>query len=230
KFLRYVTPLFPPLLVLAARAVDERLASRSRRLWAGWGALAGAAALASTIAHLGVLAQPDARDQAAAYLRQQARSGDVVALGADPWYYTPPIHPTTGCVKWAIPYGGPPVWDRTLPGEARPELTRLESFTVLAPGSNPPAGALPVAKLSEYRPRFVVLTDYEYDDPERIRRYDRYYESGILELMAALKADYRVREFRPRPSLGGFTWWRHGVPPHDWRYFMPTVRIYERVP
>jgi hypothetical protein len=230
KFVRYVTPLVPILAVLAARFLDEGLAGPRRRLWALAGAAAGAAALASTIAHLGVLSAPDARDQAADYLRRNSRPGDVVALGADPWYYTPPVHPTTGCVKVSLPYGGPPAWDRVPEGAVRPDLYTLpERYSVLAPPSLPgPAGALEVDELQRYRPRYVVLTDLEYEDPQRIRRRDPTFRSGILELMGELERGYAVREFRPRPSLFGFTWWSRGTPPHDWRYYMPAVRIYER--
>jgi hypothetical protein len=227
KFLRYVTPLIPALLVLAARCLDEGLAGPRPTLWKAWGAVAAAAALASCIAHLGVLSAPDARDQAAAFLRGHSRKGDVVALGADPFYYSPPLHPTAGCVKVATLYGGPPIWDRARP---RVEPYPLERYSVLAPPSLPePAGALSVEKLRRYRPRYVTLVDYEYEDPERIRRADPSFSSDILELQEALKTGYRLeREFRPRPSLFGFTWWSRGIPPHDWRYCMPTVRVYAR--
>jgi hypothetical protein len=243
KFLRYVTPLLPALVVLAARVVDENLNGRRKWAWGAAAGLAGAAALASTVAHLGVLSAPDVRDQVAAYLREHARPEDVVALGADAWYYTPPLHPSTGSVKVLAVrtreqqavgqpglYGGPPVWDQVPAGTARPDIVQLEGFRLLAPSSTPPAGALPVRKLEQYRPRFVLLNDYEYEDPERIRRYEPGYQNGILDLKAALAKDYVLTEFRPRPSLFGFTWWRRGIPPHDWRYFMPTIQVYERRP
>jgi hypothetical protein len=239
KFLRYVTPLLPPLLLLGARWVDEALASRRGRVpAAAWSVLAAGVALASTIAHLGVLAAPDVRDQAAAFLRESTRPGDVVALGTDPWYYTPPLHPTAGAVKIAaVPvspepgsrgaYGGPPVWERVPPGQARPDLFPLEEYRLLAPPAG--SGALSVEKLRQYRPKRVVLSDFEYDDSERVRRADPAYRDGTLALLDALRQEYHLeRELRPRPSLFGFTWWRHGTPPHDWRYFMPAIRIYVR--
>lgn len=231
KFLRYVTPMVPVLALLAARILDEGLATPRARLWGGLGVIAGVAACASTVAHLGVLAAPDARDRAVAHLRSVSRPDDLVALASDAWYYTPPVHPTAGSVKlWALPYGGPPAWDPVEEGATRPDLFAAGPFRILAPRSYPaPAGALPVAKLREHRPARVVLTDYEYEDPVRIRRSDASFHSGILDLMEALEADYRIeREFRPRPDLLGFTWWRRGIPPHDWRYFMPAVRVYVR--
>ena len=236
KYVRYVAPMVPVLVVLAAGVVDEGLAGRRRRYWAVAAGIAGGAALASTIAHLGVLAAPDARDQAVQYLREQVQPSDTVALASDAWTYTPPIDPTAGAVKVAQLYGGPPVWDAALlTDQIRPDVTQLPQFKVLAPRSvltpvhNVPEGALTLAKLEKYRPEWVIITDYEYEDPERIKRSDPSYQDGRLDLLAALPQHYRLdREFRPRPSLAGFTWWRQGIPPHDWRYYMPTVRLYRR--
>lgn len=236
KFLRYVTPLMPPLVILAARLASEGLEGRRRRAWIAGVAVCGAAAAASTVAHLGVLAAPDARDQAAAYLREHASTDQTVALASDAWYYTPPIHPTAGAVKQGQLYGGPPVWDLAFAlGQPREDITALPDFKVLAPRSvvtrdlPSPAGSLLVEQLEQYRPEWVVISDYEYEDPERIRKTDPRFEEGRLDLLAAMQASYHLeREFRPRPSLFGFTWWRRGIPPHDWRYYMPTIRIYRR--
>lgn len=230
KFVRYVAPLIPPLVVLAAGALEQGLSSRRPRAWRAAGALAGGAALASSIAHAGLFAAPDARDQAAAFLRQVSGPRDVVALASDPWSYTPPLHPTAGCVKSSLPYGGPPVWDAP-EGTPRQEPFPLDGLQVLAPRAFPqPEGALSVESLRRYRPRRVVVSDYEYEDPERLRRAQPGYEHPVLSLLDALPAEgyHLEREFRPRPRLGPFSWWHSGIPPHDWRYPMPTVRVYAR--
>ncbi len=229
KFLRYVIPLLPVLAVFAARLLDDGLRARRAPVWGVLGAVSGLAALLSTIAHLGVLALPDARDRAAEYLSSHAASGDTVALADNAWFFTPPIDPTAGCVGRAVAYGGPPAWDRVPEGRARPDLYRGDRWTVLAPASYPAfTGSLAPDQLRRYRPRFVVISDYEYEDPARIRRADPTYRSGTLAVLAVLEREYRPVIFRPRPSLLGFTWWRRGTPPHDWRYYMPEVRVYER--
>lgn len=227
KFVRYLVPLIPPLLVLAARAVEEGSRTRGRLAWRLGLACAGLAALGSTVAHLGVLAAPDSRDLAAAYLRSEAGPAEIVALADDPWTYTPPVHPTAGSVKMGTLFGGPPVWERGRPAGAPPEPYQLEGFRILAPRAY--TGALPVPTLRQYRPRFVVMSDYEYQDPERLRARNPGFQHDLLKLEDALAEDYAVvREFRPRPSLFGFTWWSRGIPPHDWRYYMTTIRVYER--
>lgn len=237
KFLRYVAPLLPPLVVLAGRFLAELggAGDGRRRVWArglagALGGIAAAAALASSFAHVRVMVAGDVRERAVADLRAMARPDDVVALASDAWFYTPPIHPTAGCVKVARLYGGPPIWEAQ--GEPLTEtLCRFAAreYVILAPRSHPPAGALPPNALDRYRPRWVIITDYEYEDAERIRRARPDFRHGILTLLEAMRTDYLLeREYRPRPHLLGFTWWRHGIPPHDWRYFMPTVRIYRR--
>jgi 4-amino-4-deoxy-L-arabinose transferase-like glycosyltransferase len=227
KFVRYVVPLISPLCVLAARAVDEGLQTRLSAVWKAPGGLAALGAVAATIAYLGVISRTDPRDRAADYLRSHAAAADVVALASDPWpLWTPPVDPTAAC-KQGQYLGGPPVWEVNKPRDAAPTPFQLPSgFRVLSPRPN--TGALAVPLLNQYRPRYVVMADYEWEDPERLRRADPNFQSGVLDLKAAL-SDYHVAaDFRPRPSLLGFTWWSRGIPPHDWRYYMPELRIYER--
>ena len=85
---------------------------------------------------------------------------------------------------------------------------------------------IPLTALRRFRPKWVVMSDYEYEDPERLRA--RQPDHPLLALERELGPDYRVRDIRALPSLFGFTWWRSGIPPHDWRYMMPSIRIYER--
>ena len=228
KFVRYVTPLIPILIILAARLAADGLRGRARPVWSAIAVLAGGAALLSTAAHLGVMAAPDARTQAAAYLASHAAGTDIVALNDRGWFFTPPIHPAAGCSSFSSAYGGPAPWD-DFPPSARPDVFDLGRFKVLAPSAvSGTPGPLTPERIQQYHPRFVVISDYEYEDPIRIHAADRSYDNNVLEILPVLERDYRPVVFRPRPSLLGFTWWRWGTPPHDWRYYMPEVRVYER--
>ncbi len=186
------------------------------------------AALASSVALVGVMAADDSRDRTAAWLRSNATSADIVALASDSWYYTPPIAPSAGNVKAMLQFGIIPAWETA---DTRPPLTDLGPYRVLAPRSLPPEeGALPISRLEEFKPLYVVISDFEWEDPERVRRAEPEFKSKLLDLLEEMeRKGYRVvHEERPRPSLFGFTWWSKGIPPHDWRYFMPSVRVYER--
>lgn len=228
KFVRYVTPLIPVLVILAARVAADGIRGRARPAWSAAAVLAGGAALLSSIAHLGVMAAPDARTQAAAYLAGHATRAGIVALNDRGWFFTPPLHPTAGCSSFSRPYGGPPVWD-DFPPSARPDVFNLGPYRVLAPSSvSGTPGPLTPERIQKYQPRFVVISDYEWEDPLRIHAANPSFQSNVLEILPVLQRDYRPVVFRPRPSLLGFTWWRRGTPPHDWRYFMPEVRVYVR--
>ena len=79
----------------------------------------------------------------------------------------------------------------------------MEAFRVLAPASRPPAGALTVAQLRLHRPEWVVVSDFQYEDSERLRARDPSYSDAVLALMGELRAAYDLaEEFRPRPRLG----------------------------
>jgi hypothetical protein len=245
RFLRYVVPLLPPLAILGARFVVGVAALARHRgrtagrvtLWA-LGAAAFLPALAASVAHVRAMAAGDPRDAAAQWLLETTRPGQCIALAADPWFRTPPVHPTAGCVKKAVFFGGPPVWepqsssapDRIL----RPQP--LGRIWLLAPqgscGVAPrPQGPLPVGDLDRYRPDRVVISDYEYADPLRIRRSDAAYSrtDATLKLWDELQRTYVLeREFRVRPELFGYEWFGAETPPHDWSYYMPTIQVYRR--
>jgi hypothetical protein len=194
-------------------------------------AVAALVALASSIAHVGVMAGEDPREAAARCLLDTTPDGALVALAADPFFYTPPIDPTAGCVKRAARYGGPPVWD--LPDRDKVlSPFPLGRFRFLVPEGWPhPAGALPLVDLRKWRPLRVVISDYEYADPLRVRAHDPRHAArdATVRLWDALQAGYVLeREFRVRPSLFGFEWFANSTPPHDWAYYMPTIQVYRR--
>lgn len=226
-YVRYALPLVPVFILFGA-ALAEAAGSESRRrhLRAGFG-LALTAAAVSSVAHAGTFAAPDSRLQAAALVRTLASPGDIVALGTDPWYYTPPVDPSAGSVKMAGPFGGPPVWERRVT-EADPlRPFPVGAMQVLAPRRN--MGALPLNILEQYRPRFLLISDFEYEDSARLQRRSSSYSDPTTVLLERLSQEYRVAgAFRPRPAFGPLVWWPRGTPPHDWRYQMPTILLYER--
>ena len=232
KFARYLLPILPALLVLAARLLaGEDSESRAHtaetksRVRAPAGDLRGerlfrlprAAALgivlcwtaAYGVATAAVFTRPDPRDQAAQWVARFIRPGDRVGLAGEPWFYTPPLAPALGCTHALAGACGEPVprW-------------------ILAPG--PGEGALPPAALSREMPRYVIASEFEYADPLRLQA-ETGYTDRMTALMGALRSRYRLaRTCRNRPSLGPGHWFQHRSPVHDLLYPMPDVRIYER--
>jgi hypothetical protein len=233
KFARYVVPILPVLLVLAARLLAGE--EWKRRGDGGTGPfgtsdhpvapsprppvmpLLRAAALvivlfwtaAYGVAMAAVFAGEDPRDQAARWVEQRRRPGERVGLVGEPWFYTPPLTPALGCTH---------ALERAC-GEAVPDW-------ILAPG--PGQGALPLPVLFRERPRYVLASEFEYADPLRLQR-EIGYTDRMTALMAALGSQYRlVRTCRNRPSLGPVHWFWDRPPVHDLVYPMPDVRIYER--
>jgi 4-amino-4-deoxy-L-arabinose transferase-like glycosyltransferase len=231
KFARYLMPVLPALLLLAARllvggegevrgmndrpdrahALDSRggagVSAAVRLIAWAWIILAAGC---YSVAMVKVFARPDPRDQAAGWVQQALRPGERVGLGGPPWFYTPPLVADLGCanVLKRICGGTPPAW-------------------IVAPGRD--QEALPVETLAQARPKYVVVSEFEYFDPLRLRN-----ELGRTDAMTllidTLHRRYRlVRTFRNRPSLGPIRWFTGGPPVHDLLYPMPDIRLYQRV-
>ncbi len=237
KFSRYLLPILPPLLLLAARLLvstsagrDDQHGDRETRRDGSlvdstapashWGeAPAGivrGVALAIVVVWTGVygaamaatFVRPDPRDQAATWVNEQRREGERVALGGDPWFYTPPLTASLGCTKYlAGVCGAPaPAW-------------------IVAPRQ----GALSLTELDGSRAAFVVVSEFEFGDPLRLRA-ETGYTDGTTALLDHLAGRFVLaRTFRNRPRLGPFGWFQRAAPVHDLLYPMPDVRVYHRI-
>lgn len=251
RFVRYVVPLVPVLAILAARFLVALAAILRGLSWphaaafargvlwvAASAALVGA--LGSSVAHDRVMAGEDPRETAARWLARSTPRGATVALAHSPWFDTPPLHPTAGAVTWAASFGGPPVWDEEVvrrQAHVAPRPYPVGGYLVLSPHAAYPerwgvrSGWLSVEDLRRYRPERVVVTDYEYADALRIqpRLPDEPAIQPAVALLDDLGRNYVLeKEFRIRPRFLGWEWFGARTPPHDWAYFMPTIRVYRR--
>jgi hypothetical protein len=95
KFARYTLPLFPPLVLLAGALLADGWRQRRRPWLRGLVVVAGAVAAAYaalfSVALDRVMAGPDPRDEAAAFVR--GRGFASVGFATGPWFYSPPLHP-----------------------------------------------------------------------------------------------------------------------------------------
>ena len=212
RFARYTIPLLPVMVILGARPVGEILSITSRGFFAraarGLTAIILIAIVGYTLFYSlaldRVMASQDTRDQAARWIKDNIPAGSTIAFPTIPWFYTPPLDP----------YFGLP-----LPSERLDRIAEVTDYSLVV-DANAEWNADFLVRES---PQYVVLSEFEYVDRERIK--DRAYES----YSAVLKKDYHlVREFSDPPSLLEFR-----VPliprlPHDMSYASPTILVYGR--
>lgn len=97
--MRYSLPLLPPLAVLASRLAIEaydRLAGAGRPaavavLWGTLVAAAGTFSLLVSVGYVRTMVEPDARDEAAAWLARHVPPGARIGLILPPGFQTPPL-------------------------------------------------------------------------------------------------------------------------------------------
>jgi 4-amino-4-deoxy-L-arabinose transferase-like glycosyltransferase len=234
KFARYLLPILPALLLLAARllaeggwgpagkeekeAADRARPPRSFLLSHSW--IVGIRSAATLIVLLwtggyavamaAVFARPDPRDQAAAWVAGQRREGELVGLLGEPWFYSPPLAPSLGCTHILAPVCGgvPPAW-------------------IVAPGTR--RGALSSQQLDRWQPVYLLASEFEYGDSLRLRE-ETGHTDATLALLDYLPGRYVLAHtFRNRPRLGPLRWFLRRPPVHDLLYPMPDVRVYRQI-
>ncbi|HEX9996723.1 MAG TPA: glycosyltransferase family 39 protein [Abditibacterium sp.] len=87
RFMRYLLPLAPILVLLAAYGASRLPFARI------WGGVLAAFALIGSSNVLWPFLQPDPRDFEAGLLRSSFSRGETIATINNPWYFTPPFQP-----------------------------------------------------------------------------------------------------------------------------------------
>ncbi|MDW8052680.1 MAG: phospholipid carrier-dependent glycosyltransferase [Armatimonadota bacterium] len=202
RFLRYTFPLFPALAIGVGLCAISASASLhllfARLLTRGLASVALLWQLISAVDLTLCMVRPDARDQAAAWLRANVPVGTSIGMPTVPWFYTPPLFPETGALRW----------------QERLEYARHASpyrLVVLAP---PEWNA---EALRASLPEYLIITEFEERDVQRIGRAD------YKAFMEVVQQHYTlVRSFRNDPPLLG----RSERMPHDLLYICPTVKVF----
>jgi hypothetical protein len=207
RFARYMLPILPPLFLCS---LDWLMKPRNSRGWrVGQWAIAAAVLLPglhAAAAYSEHMSAPDARDVAAAYIRQNVASGTMIAFATTPWYWSPPLLP-----EFTAP----------VPGSVRRRLI-LETpcrFHLILPGEN---REWDVATLRQSNAPVVIVSDLESQDALRIRLPE-----ALEYLSEAARARTPVR-FGSRPRLFGIAATTEGYLPNDLLYVCPTVTVYVR--
>lgn len=220
KFLRYTLPLYVGLGVGFGWLIGEahRRGGMGRVVVAGGilalGGVDGGGVRGSAQFSL-AMAAPDARDVAAAYLKDQCkdRPESVVGLTSDAWFYTPPLYKETA-VSRAAGFANLALW---MAVAQRPKVVRYTP-------ANPDERFDWDRRLFQYHPDYVVYSNFEFNDIARLSdRKDLTPEESLQvgrfkEFTTELDQSYRLEQ-------------RFGAAPpfvQDMQYVMPVVYVWKR--
>ena len=146
------------------------------------------------------MVRPDARDQAAEWARANLPEGARIGFPTVPWFYTPPLFPEIGELRWQ---------DRLA---AAQRATRYRLIPLAPPEWNAEA-------LQATLPEYLIISEFESRDVARIGRADYQAFMRIVEARYTL-----LRTFENEPVLLG----RREDMPHDLLYICPKIYIYRQ--
>ena len=227
KFIRYTFPLYLGLavgfgwLIGKARERGGRWHAVVAMGMLGLGGFFGGG-LQDTVRFTTYMGEPDPRDAAGDYLRGKDGSVGVVA---DPWFYTPAIHPELGRrlqYRAGMPFVGYSTYEPTHPtvmALTNPSIVRHVPDGDLAKRMDWDPDLLDVDK-----PTYVVYSSFESEGLDRITRMAQPSAVGkatadrARSFMEKLRESYDFdRQFGPDRDYV-----------HDMLYVQPTVWIWKR--
>ncbi len=211
RFLRYTLPLYPMLALGVALLLSERPKSQTAEspmprtrlapILSAFALLVALFQLVVALSYSLCMVRTDARDQALRWMRQQVPSGASIGFATVPWFYTPPLYPDTGELRWQ---------DRLQ--KMREAQTPFRLVSLAPPEWN-------VDALRTQIPDYLVLSEFEWRDVTRIQRTD------YQQFRSVLESEYElVAQFRNNPPLFG----RSARFPHDMLYICPEVEVWRR--
>jgi hypothetical protein len=155
--------------------------------------------LLSAVSLTACMVRPDARDQAAEWARANLPEGARIGFPTVPWFYTPPLFPEIGELRWQ---------DRLA---AAQRATRYRLIPLAPPEWNAEA-------LQATLPDYLIISEFESRDVARIGRADY---QAFMRIVEARYTLLRTFENEP-PTLG-----RQAGMPHDLLYVCPRVWVYQ---
>ena len=226
KFMRYVIPLLPFLCIWAARLAFEAVARSGsaakfvRRAVAVVLCLCGLFALVETAAYDRLLAGPDVRDQAAAWIEMNVPQGSSIGMPRTPWFDTPPIAPPGFSIGLPTALFQKRERDMAAEGYHWPYRIDISDYDA--------------ARVKQDRPDYYLMTEWEMRYRLRIHQLDPDGLSDDAEvgrqawnLMETVNQEYDlVKTFQEEPSLGPIHF-RWDFVQDDWLYPNPTIRVYK---
>jgi hypothetical protein len=163
----------------------------------------------------GYMVAEDPRDQAARYLKEQARGNPNLVAGyvSDPWYYSVPLFPLSGAPRWV----GLPQRMEAMQSATEP----LATFFIPEQGDPYDWN---VNLILEARPDFITFSSFESDDVRRLR--GRTGIGDVPQLIATRAEAFEKLLFEQYELDRVF-----GLNPnklHDMKYVQPVVYVWKR--
>jgi 4-amino-4-deoxy-L-arabinose transferase-like glycosyltransferase len=205
RFLRYIFPILPVLLILAAGFIS-RCPFSSRIIRYGIRTIALISifyALFLSCAIDNAMMRTDPRDTVIKYLAPESGKGRQIALATTPWYYTPPFSPLFTALQ---------------PDVRRQAALDVTAFHLLPP----PQGTEWRQSVFAGHPEYCILSSIEMTDPLRLHLPD------AERFMEILRKNYSPLEFSNPPRLFGIRINYTGYLPVDWLYANPAIYLYRR--
>jgi hypothetical protein len=234
RYMRYVLPLLPALCVLIARFTlrlstvltvgsmalastnDFETGASSQSDWVQRKAAQSTAMtvhvfdvsaiilslflLLATVDVLRPFARPDPRDTAAAWLKTNANTSTIALASDRPWFWSVPLSPQD-----------------SPPGAATSIEEALAQSATVGASYNLSTLAFDATKLSRDKPQYVVMSELEWRDKERLQ--DANYEAFMTSLDQLYEREQTFAG--ASTTLPGRAW-----VPHDFMYTNPQVRVY----
>lgn len=211
RFARYAIPILPPIMILTARMMGGLYFEAKKHAPVAlrylWVAACAAVVLYTTAYSIGLdrlFVGEDPRDEAARWFEANVTQGTSVAFPTVPWFYSPPLAPgITGAVGI----------------ENRYNLMSESKYKLMAD----PEEEWNASIITKDKPQYVVMSDFEYQDPLRL------HDKNARRFFNVLNENYKeVHVFRRRITAFGIDFGWAECLPHDLKYMSPTIRVYRR--
>ncbi len=214
RFARYAIPMIPPLAILCGRLITEvhsTLKDQGARIMrAGWIAACAGLIVVTSIYSVAIdrlFAPPDARDKSIEWIKTHVPKGATIGVPTVPWFYSPPYTSETTALSRKARY------DSVSETSAR--------YVILT--SPDPEDEWDPNTIRDNKPDFVVVTDFEYEDPIRLKR------ENATEYFALLDKWYkRSLSISRNIEVFGVCFGSAEELPHDLKYMAPTIHVYRR--
>jgi hypothetical protein len=155
----------------------------------------------------------DPRTETVEWFFKNAPAGTKIGFATVPWFYSPSLAPSIN----GLPYKTNQYPDQQIPN--RYDAMSESRYRLIAR----PDKEWDASILTKDKPAYVIISDYEYEDPLRLQL------NPAKEFYKKLEGNYvKIKEFKKELSAFGINFGPTTHLPHDLKYMSPTIQVYRR--